>query len=267
MTKKERVLMGVVFVLFTGFVIATLVMVVKYLKLKVGKFEVEQQLQQARDMLELSRVELKNREKKISELREQITKFRDKVSQLQKQISTIEEEKRSLKETLDDTKTQMSELQILLDKKDRQIAKLNKKVKDMLSQLTNAKRKLKVMEEKLEAQVGGFSSSPEEVSLGRVVVSSGDKGLIYDKPILGRVLSLNAKYNFAIIAVPRGMDPPVGQRVKVVLPSGDSFVSVVDTARKNMMSMDVPAGVNLSIGDAVEVWFLTPSGEVLLGKL
>ncbi len=263
MTKRETFLFSLLTIFFIAAVGALVYFVVQYLDIKVENSKISQNMRQMRNTLELTKEEVKSRDKKIEELKDQVAKFKNKVVSLKKEIAGLEKEKEELIDDMDALKEKFSDVDAALDEKSNQIWRLKKELMRTRARLFSVEEYLQdVIRAGRSVAVAGMQGYPsnsstefgpeEQVSLGKIVVASGQGGA-ESGGISARVLSINTKYNFAIFAVDRSVRPHVGWHVRVDLSGGKSFVGVIDTVRRNMITMDIPRDVEIAVGDRVQI--------------
>ncbi len=271
MSKRVKVLFFVMTLLLIGAIAAVVYFVDGYLKLKVAKFEVEQSFQQLKNTYALTKEELKSRDRKIEELKNQLNKYKRKVEQLREEIDSLRDDKEELSDELEKLKEQFADIDTTLEKKDAHIWRLKKELMRTRYRLfsieqyirNELKKQNKKAAKKIPVASTNKTNNGEKViTLGKIVVGennipvlSSKKPSIAGKGFSGSVLSLNRKYNFIIVALSQQIYPGSGWEVTVKTEDGKVFNSTVDTARRNMITMDIPKDLDLTIGDKVLVIF------------
>ncbi len=265
MTKRETFLFSLLTIFFIAAIGALVYFVVQYLNIKVENSKILQNIRQVKNTLELTKEEVKSRDRKIEELKDQISKFKNKVISLKKEITGLEKEKQELIEDMDALKEKFSDVDAALEEKSNQIWRLKKElmrtrgrlfaVEEYLQGLMKAKSSPVVTGRQGSPSAStGSTSSEEQVSLGKIVVASGQgTSDAAGAAVSARVLSINTKYGFAIFAMDKSVQPHVGWHVRVELSDGKSFVGVIDTVRRNMVTMDIPKNIDIAIGDRVQI--------------
>ncbi len=266
MTKREKFLLTVVFILFLGSTASAVYFIVQFLNARVEKVKVEQKLHQTKNELELKRVEIEEKEKKISDLKQKINEFKMKIQSLLQDISDLKKEKQDLIDALSEIKQEFSDMDKALESRDTQIAKLKQELMRTRARLFEVEQYMRFALKKAKTRSTVGSRKGEEkikeqsVSLGEVVVdSSQEVNETAEKRIRtvsARVLSVNKRYNFAIFALPRGTVVNAGSRVSVKTESGKGFSSVIDTVRNNLVTMDIPKELEMTIGETVQLSFV-----------
>lgn len=262
MTKREKFLLVVVFILFLVSTISAVYFVVQFLNVRVKKVEVEQKLHQTKNELELKKVEIQEKEKKISDLKEKVNEFKEKVQSLLQDVSNLKKEKQDLLEALSEIKQEFSDMDEALGVRDKQIARLKQELMRTRARLFEVEQYMQSMVKQVKARSNAKTdqksteSKEQSVSLGKIVVSLSQETSKVSKTVPARVLSINKKYNFAIFALPRGTSVNAGSRVSVKTESGREFSSVIDTVRNNLVTMDVPKDLDMPIGETVQLSFV-----------
>ncbi len=262
MTKREKFLLVVVFILFLVSTISAVYFVVQFLNVRVKKVEVEQKLHQTKNELELKKVEIEEKEKKIADLKEKISDFKEKVQSLLQDISNLKKEKEDLIEALSEIKQEFSDMDKALGARDEQIARLKQELMRTRTRLFEVEQYMRSIVKQVKSRSNAKTAQEnregkeQSVSLGKIVVgpNQGDSNVV--KTVSARVLSINKKYNFAIFALPRGTTISAGSRVSVKTKSGREFSSVIDTVRNNLVTMDVPKDLDMPIGEIVQLSFV-----------
>ncbi len=270
MTKREKFLFVVVFVLFIASTGSAVFFVVQYLNTKVEKVNVEQKLHRTKNELELKKLEIEEKEKKIGELKKKINELKEKVQRLLARIKELKEENEELVKDLSELKEDFADVDNALSEKDGQIARLKHELMRTRERLFRVEReflrlhKKSLEKTKVTSSQGGRGGQETAVSLGKIVVGTSDStagssstsGASRQVRWPARVLAINKKYNFAILGLPRGVLVKAGTRIRVIAGDGVEFDSVIDTVRKNLITLDVPKDLTLTIGDTVSVVLL-----------
>ncbi len=263
MTRKEKIMFGVVTAVLIGSWITMLITLLRYFDLKVSKYRIQESLSDYKSRLELSKQENEEKAAKIKELNSVVKKFSGKVSSLQKQIKKLQNEKEQLEEKIDEIKSQYEDVDKLVKSKDADIFRLKREVARLRVRLKDIEERLAAKQKEYEVLV----KSGGKVDLQNIKVVKSDKGKGRDEKIASligenlnsKVLVVNKRYNFAVIGVNAPAELEPGWKVMVQKESGDSFTSVIDSVKQNMATIDVPSDIDLVVGEVVSV--------VLEGKL
>ncbi len=257
MTKREKVLVVVVFLLFLASTGASVYFVVQFLNERVAKSELEQKVQTLKNSLELWKVKVEDKEKRLSEMKGRLEEYKAKIEKLLDEIKDLKEEKNELIQDLEDLKSEFADVDSALNEKSMQIARLKKELMRTRYRLFSVEQYMRqyLKTAKSKGPSGPVSAKEETVSLGKIVVGKEPASPTGDN-LLARVLRVNKQYGFAVLSFPRGVSLSAGARAKITTEEGQSFVTVFDTVRRNMVTMDVPEEVNLGIGEQVRVVFM-----------